>query len=102
MPLFEYDEDVSIKSKDEAETPKMYRVLLHNDHFTTREFVVEVLVVVFHKSAQDATQIMLDVHRKGMGTVGMYTRDIAETKVDQVHSLAKQRSYPLRCSCEEA
>ena len=101
MSLYDFDEELSIQSKEEVETPKMYRVILHNDHYTTMEFVVEVLRTVFNKNAQDATNIMLDVHRKGIGTVGMYTRDIAATKVDQVHSLAKQRDYPLRCSYEE-
>ncbi|MEJ2662763.1 MAG: ATP-dependent Clp protease adapter ClpS [Spirochaetia bacterium] len=102
MGDFDNELDVQIKSKPEAETPKMYRVILHNDDYTTMEFVVEVLVKVFRLPAQDATRIMLDVHRKGQGQVGVFTRDIARTKVAQVHYLAKQREYPLKCTYEEA
>jgi len=80
----------------------MYRVVLHNDHFTTMEFVVEVLVTVFAKPAREATRIMLDVHRRGSGECGVYSFDIARTKVAQVHALARQHEFPLRCSCEEA
>ena len=80
----------------------MYRVILLNDHYTTMEFVVEVLMKVFRKPLQEATHIMLDVHRKGQGTVGVFTRDIAETKVSQVHALAREREYPLQCTYEEA
>ena len=102
MPVPEFEEGLRTKSKPKADVPKMYRVILLNDHYTTREFVVEILVKVFQKPVQEATTIMLDVHRKGKGMVGVYTRDIAETKVSQVHYLAKQREYPLRCMYEEA
>ena len=81
--------------------PDMYRVLLHNDHYTTMEFVVEVLQTVFHKHLLEATKIMLDVHRKGMGVVGMYTLDIARTKTRQVERMAKAREFPLRCTFEK-
>lgn len=80
----------------------MYRVILHNDHYTTMDFVVEVLISVFHKPAAEATRIMLDVHRKGKGICGVYTYDIASSKVSLVHSMAKEREFPLRCSMEEA
>lgn len=79
----------------------MYRVILHNDHYTTMDFVVEVLISVFHKPAAEATRIMLDVHRKGKGICGVYTYDIASSKVSLVHSMAKDREFPLRCSMEE-
>jgi ATP-dependent Clp protease adaptor protein ClpS len=102
MPMPDFEEGVKTQSKPKTETPKMYRVLLLNDHYTTMEFVVEVLMKVFHKAVPEATRIMLDVHKKGQGTVGVYTRDIAETKVSLVHSLAREREYPLRCTCEEA
>lgn len=102
MPGFDLEEEVATKSEEKTETPKLYRVILHNDHYTTMEFVVEVLVKVFRLPTQEATHIMLDVHRRGHGTVGLFTRDIAETRVAQVHSLAKQREYPLRCTYEEA
>jgi ATP-dependent Clp protease adaptor protein ClpS len=90
-------EDVIIKLK----RPKMYRVILNNDDYTTMEFVVEVLVSVFHKNATEATIIMMDVHEKGKGIVGTYTYDIARTKVLQVEEMASEREYPLRVSIEE-
>jgi len=102
MADFNYEEGIKLQSKPEVDTPKMYRVILHNDHYTTMEFVVEILIKVFRKPAQEATQIMLDVHRKGKGHVGVFTRDIAETKVAQVLYLARQREYPLKCTYEEA
>ena len=82
--------------------PRMYRVILHNDNYTTMEFVVNVLMKVFHKPLKEATKIMFDVHRKGRGVCGVYTYDIAVTKVSQVHQMAKRCEYPLRCSYEQA
>lgn len=90
------------KVREKLEEPRMFRVILHNDDYTTMEFVVEVLVRVFHKKAAEATRIMLDVHRRGRGVAGMYTYDIAQTKVNQVFLMAKEREFPLRCSTEEA
>lgn len=78
----------------------MYKVLLHNDNYTTMEFVVMVLVAVFHKPETEAVQIMLDVHHRGMGVAGVYQRDIAETKVQRVLQLAQQAQFPLMCSME--
>jgi ATP-dependent Clp protease adaptor protein ClpS len=66
------------------------------------DFVVEVLMIVFHKVAAEATKIMLDVHKKGAGVCGVYTYDIASTKVSVVHNMAKRREFPLKCSLEEA
>jgi ATP-dependent Clp protease adaptor protein ClpS len=80
--------------------PEEYRVMLLNDHYTTMDFVVEILMVIFHKSVEDANQIMLDVHRKGRGMVGVYPWDIATTKADQVHAAARQNGFPLRCTVE--
>ncbi|MCX6558394.1 MAG: ATP-dependent Clp protease adapter ClpS [Candidatus Aminicenantes bacterium] len=100
--IFGSDAELQIKEETEIREPKMYRVVLHNDHFTTMEFVVEILVKIFHKPAQEATQIMLDVHRRGSGNCGVYSLDIARTKVAQVHALARQHEFPLRCSYEEA
>lgn len=88
-----------IKSK--VNRPKMYRVILVNDDYTTMEFVIEVLVTIFHKSATEATQIMLDVHEKGKGIVGVYPYDIAQTKVIQVEEMAQEREFPLRAAVEE-
>ncbi|MCL5807537.1 MAG: ATP-dependent Clp protease adapter ClpS [Deltaproteobacteria bacterium] len=91
-----------VKDEQEIREPKFYRVILHNDDYTTMEFVIEILIVVFHKPAAEATRIMLDVHKKGKGICGVYHYDIAATKVTQVHALARQREFPLKCSLEEA
>ena len=99
---FDPDSDLQIEKETEIREPKSYRVILHNDHYTTMEFVIEILVKIFHKSAQEATQIMMDVHRRGSGYCGVYSLDIARTKVSQVHDLARQSDFPLRCSTEEA
>ncbi len=80
----------------------MYRVLLHNDDYTTMEFVVEVIMKVFKKPVMEATQIMMQVHKAGKGSVGVYTHDIAATKVQQVRELARQRDFPLKCTMEKA
>jgi ATP-dependent Clp protease adaptor protein ClpS len=92
---------VSLESEHEIKKPEMYRVILHNDHYTTMDFVVEILVQVFHMSAASATQIMLDVHKKGFGVCGVFTYDIAVTKVERVHLMAKEKQFPLRCSYEK-
>lgn len=80
--------------------PKMYRVLLHNDDYTTMEFVVFILKKVFRKDEAGATHLMLTIHRKGMGVAGVYTRDLAETKLRQVADLAKEHGMPLMCTTE--
>jgi ATP-dependent Clp protease adaptor protein ClpS len=94
--------DAGVKQKPRLQEPRLYRVILHNDNYTTMDFVVKVIVTVFHKPAAEATKIMLDVHRSGRGVVGVYTYDIAATKVSQVHAMARQSEFPLRASCEEA
>ncbi len=85
----------------ERREPDECRVFLLNDDFTTMEFVVSVLVSVFHKSLDEAGKIMMDVHRKGKGLVGVYSYDIAATKIQQVHLLARQRGFPLKCTMEK-
>jgi ATP-dependent Clp protease adaptor protein ClpS len=90
-----------VKGDQEIREPKMYRVILHNDDYSTMDFVIEVLISIFHKPAADATRIMLDVHKKGKGICGVYTYDIAATRVAKVHQLAKKREFPLKCSLEE-
>jgi ATP-dependent Clp protease adaptor protein ClpS len=92
----------SVLSKDEIETrePRLYKVLLHNDDYTTMEFVISILETVFQKSTPDATKIMLNVHNEGIGVAGVYTREICETKISVVHQLAKKNQFPLRCSME--
>ena len=91
-----------VKNDQEIRERKMYRVVLHNDDYSTMDFVIEVLISIFHKPAADATRIMLDVHKKGLGICGVYTYDIAATRVARVHQLAKKREFPLKCSLEEA
>ena len=86
----------------ETKEPEMYKVVLHNDDYTTKEFVVEVLQIVFNKPAIEATRIMLNVHKRGKGVVGVYTWDIAQTKVVQVRQMAKAREFPLKCTVEPA
>ena len=95
------EESVTSDTEEDLKEPPMYKVLLHNDHYTTMEFVVEILMYVFHKSIEAATRIMLNVHKNGIGVCGSYTYEVAETKVDTVHTLAKDRGFPLKCSMEE-
>jgi ATP-dependent Clp protease adaptor protein ClpS len=90
------------KTTEKLKEPEEYRVILLNDHYTTMDFVVEVLVVIFHKNIEDANRIMLDVHRKGKGVVGVYPWDIAATKAEQVHLAAEKQEFPLRCIVEPA
>ena len=80
--------------------PSLYKVLLHNDDYTTREFVVEILRGVFHKPEPEAVQIMLHVHQNGIGIAGVFTYEVAETKVRQVEALATEREFPLMLSIE--
>ncbi|HOM88354.1 MAG TPA: ATP-dependent Clp protease adapter ClpS [Spirochaetota bacterium] len=99
---YEYDGNLQIKEDVQVKKPRMYKVILHNDHYTTMDFVVEVLVTIFHKNNMEATELMLQVHRNGFGICGVYTYDIAQTKAGQVHTLARQREFPLKCTVEEA
>jgi ATP-dependent Clp protease adaptor protein ClpS len=93
---------VESRTKPKLKKPHMYKVLLHNDDYTTMEFVVYVLQGIFHHNEADAMQIMLHVHKNGIGVAGVYTREIAETRIAQVESLARRHEYPLRCSMDEA
>ena len=88
--------------KEKLARPRRWKVLLHNDDYTTMEFVVWVLQCVFHHDETTATQIMLHVHRTGIGVAGVYTREVAETRVAQVDTLAREHEFPLRSSMEEA
>jgi len=88
--------------RENIKEPDMWKVVLYNDDYTPRDFVVEILVAVFHKSPIEATKIMLDVHNKGKGIVGLYPLDIGRTKVAQVTQLAKEREFPLRSVLERA
>ena len=93
-------ERVRVETEDLVGEPPMYKVLLLNDDYTTMDFVIAVLVQVFGKTAEDATRIMLDVHRRGAGVCGVYPFEVAETKVDTVHSLARGNGFPLKCTME--
>ena len=86
---------------EETREPRRFKVLLHSDDYTTMDFVVHVLTNVFHKALADATRIMLAVHKQGFGVCGVYTAEIAETKVETVHSMARAAGFPLRASLEE-
>lgn len=94
--------EVITETKKKLKKPPLYKVLLHNDDYTTKEFVVEVLQYVFYKEHTEAVQIMLHVHKKGIGVAGVYTYEVAETKVALVETLARQNEYPLKCTMEEA
>ncbi len=87
--------------RSKTKPPKLYKVLLLNDDFTTMEFVIEVLQTFFAKSQEQAVQIMLKVHNEGSAVCGVYTKDIAETKVTQVSAFSTQHGHPLRCHMEE-
>jgi ATP-dependent Clp protease adaptor protein ClpS len=84
-----------------SKPPKLYKVILLNDDFTTMEFVIEVLQTFFAKTQEQATQIMLKIHHEGSAVCGVYTKDIAETKVVQVSEFSTQHGHPLRCHMEE-
>jgi ATP-dependent Clp protease adaptor protein ClpS len=86
--------------KKKLKRPVLYKVLFHNDNYTTREFVVDVLKEVFHKSESEAVQIMLHVHYNGFGVAGVYTYEVAETKIRTVEAAARKNGFPLRLSME--
>ena len=99
---FELDESVVAEEKTTLKKPPLYKVLLHNDDFTTMEFVVYVLQTVFQRSESDAIHIMLSVHHAGIGVAGIYTYEVAEMKAEKVKSLAEANEYPLLCTVEES
>ena len=92
--------ELAVRSRSRTKRPRRFKVVLHNDDYTTREFVIDVLQTVFHKATVEATRIMLTVHHKGKGVCGVYSRDIAATKVDQVVRAAREHGFPLRCTME--
>ena len=92
----------SSRPDEKFKEPELYKVILLNDHYTTMEFVVGILMVIFNKDIDEASRIMLDVHNKGRGIVGVFTWDIAVTKAEQVHAAAKASEYPLKCIVEKA
>lgn len=98
----EYEDAVAVEEEAELKPPDDYRVVLLNDDYTPMDFVVEILMGIFHKPMRDATRIMLDVHIKGRGIVGVYTYDLALTKCQAVRQAARERGFPLSCVMERA
>lgn len=92
---------VKEENKIEIKKPKMYKVIMHNDDYTTMEFVIQVLTEIFKKSAIEATKIMYDVHKKGIGIAGIYTYDIAKTKMNQAMDMAEKNNFPFKLTMEE-
>ena len=96
------DTGVIVQTKPKTKKPAMYKVIMLNDDYTPMEFVVLVLERFFNKNQEEATRIMLHVHQKGVGVCGVFTYEVAETKVQQVMDLAKQHQHPLQCTLEKA
>jgi ATP-dependent Clp protease adaptor protein ClpS len=94
------DTAVVTEKKTRTDRPRLWRVLLHNDDFTTMEFVIQVLTEVFNKSPPEATDLMLQVHHRGACVAGVYTHEVAETKVAAVEQLARQAEFPFLCTME--
>jgi len=94
-------EKEDVKDELSLDEPPMYKVILHNDDYTTFDFVIRVLQTIFHKSFEEAQKITLDIHNKGKGVCGIYTFEIAQTKVYQVKTLAKSEGFPLLATMEE-
>ena len=101
MAIRNRESSVLEAKKAKVKSPPMFKVLLLNDDYTPMEFVVHVLERFFQKSREEATRIMLHVHRRGVGVCGVYTYEVAETKVTQVMDLARQNQHPLQCTIEK-
>ncbi len=97
---FESDSEILTEKKEKLEKPKLFKVILHNDDFTTMEFVVFVLQYVFKREEAEAFTIMFNVHEKGIGVAGIYTYEIATMKAEKAMNLAQAREYPLLCTVE--
>lgn len=95
------DELVVEKTGTLTDEPPLYEVLLHNDDYTTMEFVVQLLMSVFHKTEEDATRIMLAIHKRGVGIAGIYPLELAESKKQQTLELAQEAGFPLQCTLQE-
>ena len=105
MPIDDFEQSGAVvtetETKEKLERPPLYKVLLHNDDFTTMEFVVFVLQTIFGQNEDNAIRIMLNVHKQGIGLAGVYTYEVAEMKVEKVTSLAQANEFPLLCTMEE-
>jgi ATP-dependent Clp protease adaptor protein ClpS len=97
----ELQEETIIETEKKVAEPPMYKVLLHNDDYTTKAFVVEILIAIFNKSVEQATQLMWLVHKNGIGVCGVYSFEVAETKVKQVTTLAREYGFPLKTTTDE-
>ena len=100
-PSKERDRGLGVKERAKTERPPRFKVILYNDDYTPMEFVVQVLEKVFRKSPSAATQIMLQIHRGGLGVAGVYVLEVAETKSATVHRMAEERGFPLRTGVEK-
>lgn len=100
MPKRRKQEKSDVATKERTKKPRRFKVLLLNDDYTSMEFVVFILTQIFHHSPAEATRIMLHIHRSGVGVAGIYTKDVAETRVDQVMRLAEENGHPLQCTME--
>ncbi len=98
---FNLDEGLETEEIQEVKSPPLYKVFLLNDDYTTMEFVIHILEKIFHSPPVEAAQIMLHVHKNGKGLAGVYTHEIAETKIAGVHELALRNGFPLKCTMEE-
>jgi ATP-dependent Clp protease adaptor protein ClpS len=100
-PNAEFEETAVAESEEKVEEPPLFKVLLHNDDFTTMEFVVWILESVFNMAEEQAIQVMLNVHLRGIGIAGIYTYEIAETKVEKTTTIAREQEYPLLVTMEQ-
>ena len=100
--LPQYDESPVAESEEKTEEPSLFKVLLHNDDYTTMEFVVWVLQSVFNMPEDQAFRVMLNVHVQGIGIAGVYTYEVAEMKVEKTTALAREQEFPLLCTMEKA
>ena len=100
-PQSQYEESAVAESRERVEEPPLFKVLLHNDDFTTMEFVVWVLESVFNMPEEQALAVMLNVHVKGVGVAGVYTYEVAEMKVEKTTALAREHEFPLLCTMEK-
>ena len=102
LPHSQLDEAPVAEAEEKVEEPALFKVLLHNDDYTTMEFVVHVLESIFNMPEDEAVQVMLNVHVQGIGVAGIYTFEIAEMKVSKTTDLARENEFPLLCTMEKA
>lgn len=100
-PSEDSDTGVATETKRKVEKPPLYKVLLHNDDYTSMDFVVFILMSIFHKDEPNARRIMLEVHNRGVGVAGVFTFEIAESKINKVTALARAHEFPLLCTMEQ-